>query len=166
MIAFMVIGAPRSGTTWAANWLTTDNSLCLHDPLAMRHYSEWDGIKSSKRLGISDTGISAFPDWLNLHPAPKVILHRNRNEIALSLGITEFMDTPCRLIEIHGMHVDYLDLWNNPKPIYEFLLEQEFDTERHAELMKMNIQPHGNHLKFDTSVVRRVMDEMRGSAHA
>ena len=30
----MVIGLPRSRTTWMANWLTTTDTLCLHDPLA------------------------------------------------------------------------------------------------------------------------------------
>jgi len=27
MINFMIVALPRSGTTWAANWLTTDTTL-------------------------------------------------------------------------------------------------------------------------------------------
>ena len=31
-----VFALPRSGTAWLANWLTTDRSLCLHDPSRCR----------------------------------------------------------------------------------------------------------------------------------
>ena len=107
MIEFMVIAHPRSGTTWAANWLTTDTTLCLHDPLAYRHYAEWDDFESSKMLGVSDCGVCAFPDFLNSHPARKVILHRDRKEIAESLGMPEFLLSPDHLDEIQGMHVHF-----------------------------------------------------------
>lgn len=85
MIDFMVIGLPRSGTAWAANWLTTDTTFCLHDPLAKYHHTELDGLVSDKRLGVACTGLWTQPEWLNAHPAKKVILHRPLEEINRSL---------------------------------------------------------------------------------
>ena len=29
---FFITGIPRSRTAWAANWLTTDTTLCFHEP--------------------------------------------------------------------------------------------------------------------------------------
>jgi hypothetical protein len=82
VIDFIVVGLPRSGTAWAANWLTTDTTHCIHDPIAKHHHTELDDLSSSKHLGVSCTGLWRFPDWLNKHPAKKVILRRDRAEIA------------------------------------------------------------------------------------
>jgi hypothetical protein len=166
MISFMVIGEPRSGTTWAANWLTTDTTLCLHDPLTTLHYSNWDQIESKKILGISDTGISKFDYWLNDHSAKKVILHRNREEIAMSLGMPEFLDVPSNLDLIDGMHCHWEELFDNPKPIYEYLLDKEFDAERHAELCKIRMAPLEEKMTFNRQVMDRLITEIRGSNHA
>ena len=55
MIDFMVIGLPRTGTTWASNWLTTDSTQCYHDPLYHTHYEDWDEKFSARdrKSGIS-----------------------------------------------------------------------------------------------------------------
>lgn len=165
MIAFMIIAAPRSATTWAANWLTTDGTLCLHDPLWRYHYRQLDAIESRKMLGVCCTGLAHFPEWVNAHPARKVILHRDPAEVSASLsaiGIrapTEHLYTG--LDEIRGMHVDWRELFTNPRPIYEHLLELPFDAERHAELAQMEIQPHFTGLKKSPEVTRQLLDEMR-----
>ena len=90
MIDFMLLASPRSGTTWAANLLTTDTTLCLHDPLFTHHYSELDGIESNKRLGVSCTGLCLFPEYVNSHQARKVVLHRDLREINRSLDAIGF----------------------------------------------------------------------------
>lgn len=165
-IEFMIIAAPRSGTTWAANWLTTDSTLCLHDPLAYRHHTEWDLMASGKMMGVSDTGVSVFHQWLNAHPARKVILHRDRGEIAKSLGIPEFLDTPDDLPNVNGMHVHYTELFDAPKKIYEFLLQREFDQGRHEELRKIRMQPTSESMTLDKDLVVRLIREMKGLSHA
>src|SRR5437773_11222101 len=81
----MVLGMPRSGTAWAANWLSTDHTLCYHDPLWHRYYTELDEIESTKRLGVACTGLALFPDFVNGHPARKVILRRPIGEVNASL---------------------------------------------------------------------------------
>lgn len=162
----MVIGSPRSGTTWAANWLTTDTTICLHDPLANSHYSEWDAIQSKKTLGISDTGISLFHEWLNRHPARKVILHRENTEIAASLGIPEFLHATHCLDKVNGMHVHWRDMFDNPQPIYELLLQKPFDQERHTELKNINMQPHGDNITINHAAVKRIMNEIKELSNA
>ena len=143
MISFMVIAAPRSGTAWAANWLTTDRSLCLHEPTARWPYQEWDHLKSDRLLGIACT-VSAIKhgDFLRSHPARKVILHRDMREIRESmarLSILGDYDPEC-LDRIEGYHYDWSEIFSDPAPIYEYLLERPFDAERHQELVAFNIQ--------------------------
>lgn len=160
----MLISAPRSASTWAANWLTTDASLCLHDPLWRWHYSELDAIKSDKMLGIACTGIALFPEWVNAHPARKVILHRPLHEVDASL--TRIGLTPCgaqwegALERIRGVHLDWTDLFERPKNIYEYLLDQPFDADRHAMLREMNVQPCFAKLSIDRGATARLIREL------
>lgn len=166
MIRFMVIAAPRSGTTWAANWLTTDRTLCYHDPLYRWHYSELDAIESAKRLGVSCTGLACFPDWVNAHPARKVILHRPENEVRqelVELGLPWMPDGFYRaqLDKIKGQHHQWTDIFERPREIYEYLLELPFDEERHAILREISMQPNFEQLKVDPAVTRRLVDEVR-----
>ena len=169
MIEFMVIAAPRSGTTWAANWLTTDKTLCLHDPLYRYHYLQLDRIESTRKLGISCTGSYFFPAWLNAHPARKVILHRDARQIARSLkeiGLPSSDEDVYskQLAAIHGRHYDWQDIFYHPAEIYEFLLEEPFDAERHAELVQMHIQPDFGRVEVNREATVKFMDELREMA--
>lgn len=142
MIEFMVLGAPRSGTAWAANWLTTDTTLCLHEPLARWNSSNLDSLPSSKLLGVSCTALALQSDFVNAHPARKVILHRPEAEIRLSmekLKISGDYDFTA-LDRVKGMHVSWTELFVAPEEIYTFLLQRPFDAQRHAELVKLNVQ--------------------------
>jgi hypothetical protein len=165
MIEFMVLGLPRSGTTWAANWLTTDQSLCLHDPLNEYHYNDIDKIESyGRRLGVACTGLYLWTDWLNKHPARKVILHRPVGEIKYSLrehGIHLKIFKPQLLHRIEGFHVDWRDLFNNPKPIYEFLLKRKFDPLRHEFLNTYNVQVDFNKTKKDMQLLNTLLNESK-----
>lgn len=164
MISFMLIAAPRSATTWASAWLTTDTTLCLHDPLWKHHYSELDAIESSKVLGIACTGIALFPEWVNAHPARKVVLHRDFAEVDASL--VKIGLTPCSpqwegvLDQIRGVHLDWKDLFERPRAIYEYLLDKPFDAERHRELVEMNVQPAFAKLSIDRSATSRLIREL------
>lgn len=166
MIEFMVIGAPRSGTTWAANWLTTDTTLCIHDPLYEYHYDELDSIKSKKHVGISCTGLLLFPDWVNRHPARKVILHRpvaDINDSLRQIGMPGISDAVVgNLNRIHGMHVDWKSLFVEPRDIYEYLTELKFDAERHHFLKCVNMQPSFNQINVNKTVAKRFFNELQG----
>jgi hypothetical protein len=147
MLKFMVLGAPRSGTAWAANWLTTDQSLCIHDPLFRWHFDQLDKIESQNReIGVSCTGLALIPHFTDKHPARKVILHRPLEDINKSLLSINLPPLPeswnKALWEIEGLHVSWTDLFDPvlAKRIYELLLDRAFDAERHRELIDLNVQ--------------------------
>lgn len=159
MIDFMVIGLPRSGTAWAANWLTTDTTLCLHDPLAKYHHTELDGLVSDKRLGVACTGLWMVPEWINAHPAKKVILHRPLEAINRSLkamGAMQLGDVS--LDHINGLHVDCEALWSDPEPIWNHLTGLPMDWERHALLSTLNVQIDFDRTPVDRAIVRRYLE--------
>lgn len=165
----MLISAPRSASTWASNWLTTEASLCLHDPLWRYHYSDLDGVVSPKRIGISCTGIALFPEWVNSHPARKVILHRDLADVDASL--VKIGLGPCSeqwegvLDRINGWHLQWDALFNQQaaQQIYEFLLQLPFDAERHAVLRDINVQPAFAKLSIDRSATSRLIRELESA---
>lgn len=167
MIEFMILALPRCGTTWAANWLTTDTTLCIHDPLFKYHYTELDNIKSDKILGISCTGIHQFPEWVNDHPARKVILYRDLEEINNSLRKAGLhactRQQQIRLSRVKGYRLPWTDLFDNPQGIHEYLLGKPFDSERHAELININIQPMLSRLTIDKQLMTQLVEEMQGA---
>lgn len=164
-IQFMVLGAPRSGTTWASNWLTTDRTLCLHDPLAKWTKDELLTLESSKVLGVSCTALALFPNWVNAHPARKVILRRPLSEIDVSLS---HIGLPAAshawngvLDRIEGVHIDWREMFQRPRAIYEYLLDLPFDPERWAALRETNVQPHFDGLTINPAATKRLMEELR-----
>lgn len=165
MIQFMIIAAPRSATTWASNWLSTDATLCLHDPLWRWHYSELDAIESPKRLGIACTGIALFPEWVNAHPARKVILHRDLSEVDASLmriGMTACSKQWDGVLDkIQGVHLGWTELFTRPQFIYEYLLDLPFDAERWACLREINVQPNFDSVSVNRDATARLMAELR-----
>jgi hypothetical protein len=141
-IEFMVLGAPRSGTAWCANWLSTDATLCIHEPLARYKLTELNSLHSFKTLGIACTVLGQNPGFVNKHTARKLILHRDPKEVRESmqkLGISGDYDFEA-LNAIRGMHCHWRKVFMEPALIYEYLLERPFDAERHAELIGLNIQ--------------------------
>lgn len=167
MIKFMVIGLPRSGTTWAANWLCTRSVHCIHDPLYRYHYSDWDQITAeSKWVGIACTGIWHWPDFLANHPAKKVILHRDIAEVDASLaaiGLPQCDPTgPEKLNAIDGLHVPHTDLFDEEgaASIWSYLGLGAMDRIRHAELVQIEMQPKFSGLKVGKDVTRRLMAEI------
>lgn len=167
MIKFMLLSAPRCGTTWASNWLTTDTTICLHDPLFTYHYTQLDTIQTDKRLGVSCTGLPFFPEWVNKHKAIKIVLHRDIREIEESL---ENIGLPLPEVEyfrklesIEAIHLPWTDLFDNPKFIYETLLEMPFDEERHELLKEIEMQPKFDGLTVGHDVTRSLLSEIRQS---
>lgn len=164
MIAFMVIAAPRSGTAWAANWLTTDTTLCIHEPLTRWSQEQLDGIASTKTLGIACTVLARSPDFVNAHPARKVILHRPEREVRASMANLRIAgDYDFRALDrIEGRHCDWRELFTDPGSIYTYLLGKAFDAERHRELVGMNVQND----RVIGAIQRRQRENARAFAHA
>ena len=170
MIDFMVIGLPRSGTTWAANWLTDDRVFCIHDPLWTTHHTDWDmTLKRDDRVtGVACTGVWRWVDWVNRHPARKVVLHRDIGDVRHSLRQIGLPVPPVNaalnLSQIDGLHVPYEQLFDatGAQEIWQQATGNlPFDADRHAEMVQMNIQPQRSRLRIDPGVQRRIAAEVR-----
>ena len=153
MLDFRVIALPRSGTAWTANFLTTERSLCWHEPLMEHDLADLDQMKMTGLFGIADTQLALYsPSELNAHPARKLIIHRDFQPIARSLDALKLpifgtaMDylEACGegMYEIEGWHIPYPALFNADafKPAYQWLTNMQFDRARHAVLKQMNVQ--------------------------
>lgn len=166
-VRFMVIAAPRSGSTWAANWLTTERTLCLHDVILQFEPRELDQIPCDRDLGISCTGLAQYHAWVNEHPAKKLILHRAINEIdnsLLSVGLTPLSRAWKGALErINGMHVGWLDIFNpdTAGPIYTYLTGLPFDAARHEQLLDMNVQPQFDRVHVKSNAAKAFARRVR-----
>lgn len=148
MVRFMVLSAPRSASTWVANWLTTEKTLCLHDPILEHKPEDLDDIPCDRLLGLACTGLALLPDFVNTHPAMKVIVHRDLE--AVNRSLTTIGLTPLgrrwndALDRIRGMHVYYDSLFDAhwADKIHYQLTGLPFDAARHAQLCGMYVEPH------------------------
>lgn len=142
---FAVLGLPRSGTTWAANWLTSGEVICHHDPLETTQPEALFDLDG----GIACTGLWLRPDLVARLSCPIVCLWRDPrqvNESLLRIGLGEmpawsveqFRSTP-------GHWFAYEDLFTDrAREIWSVLRDDPFDADRHAALVRLNVQP----LKF------------------
>jgi hypothetical protein len=154
MIDFMVICLPRSGSTWAANWLSSGPVFAMHDPLWQLHRRDLDRMlptfTSAEIRGVACTGLWRWLDFVNAHPARKVILHRPEREVAASLarlGLPPLPDGAAeQLALIEGMHIDHRALFarRHARRIWQHLTGDRvpFDEQRHDRLIEMRIEPH------------------------
>jgi hypothetical protein len=156
----MVIAAPRSGTAWCANWLSDGKYLCLHDPLWDHHYRDLD-LFAGPQTGVACTGLGYFPEWVNQHPAPKVILHRPLHEINNSLATLGLPDCPPKLFnnlwKIDGLHVHWTSLFGaDVELVHRHLRIGDFDPMRWSMLRDMNVTAKYERRRQDPDVWARL----------
>jgi len=166
------MGLPRSGTTWAANWLTYGGEVCVHDPLYYTHYNDWDASYDS----VSCTGIYDWPEFIAVQECPVLVLHRPVGEVRASLmdfdthrqGAWLDWDADRRLADITApnvLHVNWSAMFTPSKAalIWRFLhMPSQFDAVRHAQLVRMRIQPAFTHPEdADMQLHSRLMAELR-----
>lgn len=143
-VDFIVLGLPRSGTTWLANWLTTDRSLCLHDPFSTALPEHWDA--GLKRLGISCTGSYLLPKWLAAQDCPIAVITRDHAACDASLAAMGLPPTtdPSLLAIAPGRRWRFEDIWNEDtaRELWAFLLPGiAFDAARYRLLREMRVEP-------------------------
>lgn len=157
MIDFAVVGLPRSGTTWLANWLTTDRSLCLHDPFSNSLPETWDA--GDKRLGISCTGAYLMPGWLESLSCPLVVIERDPAACDVSLqamGLPTTWPLLRSFKAAKGRRWRFDDIWDEVKAreLWAFLLPGiAFNAPRYRLLREMHVQPHMDKWKPDPAIV-------------
>ena len=142
----MVLGLPRSGTAWMANYLTTDNTLCLHESFMDFSLEELDGYDCGYRLGIAETAGMFIADEINQHPARKIIIERPLEDVNQSL---QAINLPCMteyhvelLNKIDGFRVKFNELFNPEMMSYicREIVGIKFNIHRFVLLEKMNVQ--------------------------
>lgn len=175
MIDFMVVSLPRSGSTWISNWLTTDTSFCLHDPLRLMHYSQWDDDTKHlphgtfDHVGVACTAIRCFPEFLNNHPAKKLVIHRDLDDVNKSLkaiGWQPIKDDRAaeNLYQLDGMHIHYNELFtpDGAEAVWAYVLERRFCEARYRAAVEINMQPYYK-TQNNALVQTRIVNEL-GSA--
>jgi hypothetical protein len=167
MIAFMVLSAPRSASTWAANWLTTDSHLCLHDPVLGTRVEDLDTLPLRSKYGISCTGLPLLINWVNAHACPKLVLHRPLTEVNASLeriGLTPLGRAWDGVLEkLDGWHVHYTDLFKPTcaRAIWQHLLPgTPWNGTRHSLLSSMHVDPHFPRVRVDRDRTREFRDQI------
>ena len=124
-VDFVLLGLPRSGTTWAANWLTTDRSLCLHDPFQQLP-ERWQ--RDHRRFGVSCTGsFHWLPKWLAGQRCPVAVIERDASACDASLaamGLPPTDEMGASLAAVQGRRLAFDDLWNeaSAKALWKYLL--------------------------------------------
>lgn len=87
---FLVTGLPRSRTAWMSAFLSTENSICQHEPTAfmnsvddiVKFYKAWP----HKFVGASDSGMGMWIDWVLGIIKPKtLIIERSLTDVEQSL---------------------------------------------------------------------------------
>jgi hypothetical protein len=165
VISFMILSGPRSASTWAANWLTTDTTVCLHDPLLEYTLPRLEQLSfPGKRLGISCTSAMLYPDWVNSHDCPKIILYRRMAEINASLnrlGLVQLgeLQHMARIDAIkHKIVLPYEQLFTHKSAAaMAHFLGVPFDPVRHDLLMQMRVEPMFKHLHVGREAVTDLM---------
>lgn len=139
---FALLALPRSGTTWASNWLSDGGVLCHHDPLAWAAPDELFEMDD----GIACTGLYLRPDLIKRLDCPVVCLWREPAEVNASLARIGMPSMPPwaveRLRAVKGNWFEYRALFDaRAHRIWKILRGDGFSPERHRALVKMNVQP-------------------------
>lgn len=164
-LKFMLIGLPRSATTWAANWLSTDDCLVTHDPLYYRHFHDW----GTRFQAVSCTGIWRWPEWVNSQGCPKVVLRRLQDEVEASLlnmdlqGSLEPLasDTISRIDGFHTYYTGLFDphtaerIWSICHP------DKPFNEDRWRELKRIRMEPDLGKITPDPEATKKLLAELR-----
>ena len=158
----MVLGLPRSSTTWLANWLTTDTTVCLHDPFAHGLPETWES--GGKTLGISCTGAYMLPSFMAEQRCPVAVIQRDPEECSKSLAgigmgpITEAMQRA--LAKVEARRWKHREIWQDEqaRELWSYLLPAvPFDAQRYHLLCEMQIQPHLGKWNPDRQVLNQLL---------
>ena len=150
---FLIVGLPRSGTSWAANLMMANGEICIHDPLAKIYPDELLNMD----VGAACTGMWLFPSIINEAKCPTVVIERDLESVNASLyemGLpTIAPDQAAMLGNVEGYRIKYKDLFNYDKAneMFAYLTGRELCMARHSLMCEMNVQH--KECGFDESIM-------------
>lgn len=173
---FAVFGLPRSGTTWAANWLTDAGALCLHDPIADHAPAELLRLDLGRPWGVSCTGLWAFEDVARqvAQRCPVVVLERDpaASDAALCrLGMSALPGwLHDRFRSAPGVRLPFDALWREEgaRLIWSILRpDAPFDVRRWRLLRDIRVEPILDRLSVCGGTVVALREEFQreGAGH-
>lgn len=153
---FIVVALPRSGTTWLSNLLTTERSLCIHDPFYYGEPETWP--HDGRRRGICCTVAYVIPGFIESCACPVVVLERDPADCDKSMAALGWPATTLVLDKFNALpwpRVPFADLWDEDKVqlLWDYLLPGLiFDRIRYRLLRDMQVQPYMPTWKPDAAV--------------
>jgi hypothetical protein len=165
---FIVLGLARSATTWLANWLTTDRSICLHDPLADMSVAALCQYRSpSATWGVSCTGLWLYPELLMQSSARILLVDRDVRQINKSLVGLGLPAMPEALVQrfrqVAGPRIAFEELWteDGARRVWTHLLPNyHFDADRYRLLRSMSIQPKLDRYAPEPEVMKQLIERV------
>lgn len=135
MSHYLICTTPRSGSAWVANFLSSGDCICVHEPLLYA-----PKVEGYRVVGGIDTGAAYMLEQVRRLPVRLYALTRNADEVRRSLEVLglpalEFpqLDLPtfeyARLFDVGYLREMWTEL-NGPG----------FDAVRAAQLIEMNVQ--------------------------
>ena len=146
---FMILGLPRSRTCWLSNFMTTTAVYCHHELVG--YCSSKEEYRDKMDLDYEYVGDSDTAGLLlhNDYDCPKVIIHRDINDVHTSLvklfGYNkEFLPSLYKwqgmLKQVDGLHIDFNEIDNNLEQIWKHCVDLPYDKLRAEKLMNTKIE--------------------------
>ncbi len=165
MFNYFILGLPRSRTAWLANFMTYGDNFCYHEGINGCHTIEDYQAKLGRNKGDSSTGAMLLDLDKYFPGAKKVIIDSGLSKaVEFSEELTGnpnedwMIHVQSRLNQFDGLRVDFNDIDDNLKTIWEYLADTEYDEERGNMLSRFNIQVH-DPLNYDNAAIRSLSRE-------
>jgi hypothetical protein len=170
MCDFLILGYPRSATTWLANLFTTEKSICLHEPIATMTMDEIkDHQIEGRYFGASCTGLWMNPEWVNSLDCPVVYIDRDKATCDTDLIDIGIQPIPDYIYKRHEQlkcpMVKFSSVWdeNVMEEVWNYLLPHvKFDKLRYNVLKEFNVQPNFGTVRIDRSAVSDFQRKVSG----
>lgn len=160
---FLILGLPRSRTAWLANFMTSDGIHCSHEGLNGCRTLEEYRDKFKPNSGDSSTGLAYF-NFESLFKDFKIVIIESDLETSIEftkkyfeINVTDEMTSlKKRLESIDGLHIQFDEINDNLKTIWEYITDKPFNSERAEMLKDFNVQVM-NIYNFDADACMELM---------
>lgn len=154
MRKYYIYSTPRSGSAWVANFLSSGDCFCAHEPAAIHRGERYEWDPDYRSYGIIDTG-AWLNDSISFDSDVEIfyLTRKNKQNIKKSLaqvdkwlpGIASFSDSIDRFKEVPGRTFYYEDIFSplgflHVQRLWEATNGEGFDIIRASQLLGFNVQ--------------------------